>query len=550
MCSILLVICLFSGIIWNFAVSEVQFSIEELNDNSLSCKQTQEKPGETIALENDYIKLSVTFEGRKPNNSPGINSFQCFKKDDPTSVFVQNPEKSPRNSVTSIKATKKMSSLWKCRILTNEGIGIKPVTYDKEEKKNFTELFCHVNVHVRLLETPQTVLVNNMILPTERMDYTEEDVDRYAVYNYLNGDEVTVACILGSNILKEDTVPPYTIEFQYNYAENLDNMFKELKTTRTTLGYGFRTKLQAQHHNTVMICKCQGQNNHTTIKVTFVQQQKIESNGYITVNGLIARPIQGTKNDNHFTFNYLFFKDEHVEIVCKSHHGFSAAGKQEECKTGNQTYTRNPKTPFEYKCLLCDDNNVLANEINVITKSFAPNFKENKRLDVDLPRDNILLELFNYKEMDRHSWIYYEFEEGKKVELKCIYSKDENSKAEMVVKYFFNKKEFKESKQVTLTSEDDNKYFECLLMEAMDPHDYSPMIYKNITVLFRKRPVVTITTPSTSSTSEIVRRTVVVEAVNCCFWWESVASRKFQDRRREIFENAREKKKENGISKV
>lgn len=65
---------------------------------------------------------------------------------------------------------------------------------------------------------------------------------------------------------------------------------------------------------------------------------------------------------------------------------------------------------------------------------------ENKKLHADLPDDNILIELFKYDGEERKSWIYYEFEEGDRVQPNCNYSKDKRSQAVLEVVYNFNNK--------------------------------------------------------------------------------------------------------------
>lgn len=73
-------------------------------------------------------------------------------------------------------------------------------------------------------ETPQTVLINNIAIPTVRSNNTEEEFDHSAVYHYINGDIVTVQCLPGTDALK-DTENRFPIEFKYDFAENLDSKY-------------------------------------------------------------------------------------------------------------------------------------------------------------------------------------------------------------------------------------------------------------------------------------------------------------------------------------
>ncbi|XP_075988659.1 uncharacterized protein LOC142984760 isoform X2 [Anticarsia gemmatalis] len=407
-------------------------------------------------------------------------------------VIFKETNKSDKKSIRNV--TKDMAGDFECDIYLHKN---KPVF--KDPKKIGTDTYgfisCSFRIRVREIDSPQMVLVNNVVLPTNRKTLEERVIDHSAQYRYLLGDSVSVSCAsiqLDQNICQ-------SIEMYYEQVVPKDDALKTEPVTSNTGFINLRTKLKHGHDNSKMICICTTRNDKTTTQITFQLVTSFNNDINVAVNGVAIRFQSQSEHESTYKF-----ETSAINIICSSNLQDVGVQKDGNCnalidhfaiddgKAFNTTLEINSECTFQCKL----SNRAAEDSYNIIFQPAPKDFTVTSIMNMDLPENNTMMEIIYGTAM---KLIYYEFEDGDEVPITCSYIKD---KVGPILKMLIDGEKQSGGTYVflnkNLTSQDDNTKLTYETKETVEPENE---IFGRIVVVFRKkRPPVTTTVITTSTT--------------------------------------------------
>ncbi|XP_075982265.1 uncharacterized protein LOC142980645 [Anticarsia gemmatalis] len=368
--------------------------------------------------------------------------------------------------------TDEMSDVWQCLV--------KDIESDKDENIFF-------EIRVPGAKPPQTVLVNNVVVPTRR-DPNDRN-SHLAEYYYVKEDRVHVACV--NTFMKDNS----EINLTYQYLNSTEKPYEQMSSEYRV---GFSTTLQAKHNNSKMYCEFSRRNNQIQrLQVTFLLQKNTNVMNLI-INEATVRGTRVESYDSYmiYSFQYAYFNDEDtITLNCERDENLNKDIRMrcKGCTNSSATDSSNiiyewfkPKDISRHSLISIDAHENMATDsqhsllerfqIGIVQLNAGLN--EFHKLEMTgLPLKNIVIQLYG----SNIQTIYYEFTNEEHLTLTCsknidkhylIFDDEKSLKEEMFI-----------SKSITINKSHHNLTTSCYLSKTKTAT--ANTIKEQIQVIFR-----------------------------------------------------------------
>ncbi|XP_075988814.1 uncharacterized protein LOC142984849 [Anticarsia gemmatalis] len=480
--------------------------LDDLSPAYLNCVQTKENLAEykVIVSEGNNFILHVDPPKGDPENISGISCFDDSHEINHLEIPVSSSF--DFNNPVNVKVTNNMGGVWNCTVfMYRDNRVVLPQEIVDDHK--YAVASCYIQVHVRPIDSPQMVLVNNVVLPTSRTSLEERVIDHSAQYRYLHGDRVSVSCV-------KDKQPCKSIEMRYIFV-NSDGIF-ETEVMKSAHYVSSRSTLVDKYDNCCMICVCVTEGDIFTTQVTFKLENLFEYGINVSANGLAWRHgTLGTEMIKTYKYDYMFNKGENLDINCETDLENGKIKRNCDmcyCDTDGKKQISCLELTNSIQVICKLYQNKLTEEVEINLKPLSEPITEPSDLFLKVPQNNMLLEMYD----NITKIIYYEFEEGDSLNITCLNKKAENKIIVIDGKDSEpNVPEF--SISLPLNSSNDNRTLVFSLME--NSHRGPRKISDKIKLIIRKkRPQITTTNAPTTTTSvemyDVTATTMTVQVLS------------------------------------
>ncbi|KAJ8707724.1 hypothetical protein PYW07_011401 [Mythimna separata] len=274
-------------------------------------------------------------------------------------------------------------------------------------------------------EVPQTILVNNMVVPAVREDQTEKDVDFTAEYHYVDGDIVNVTCV---NLLNKHKAP-LTMEYEMAGIKSDKSTVRDISSSTMI---GFIAKLHAGHNNSYMICTNTGPKDYTKVMIRFVMLTKPNILS-ISINGMILRPIPDSFTNRHYEIKYKLVSHQPMHVTCEVERTDVKLLMLDDdfdktVRRKTEYIIPNKKTELSFYLNQGDDKSLacladyvmggLAESVYIEFTTVIFPIDIYSQVHMELPPSGTVMELYSYKDY-KLSVILYELKQNETLHLTC-----------------------------------------------------------------------------------------------------------------------------------
>ncbi|XP_063898677.1 uncharacterized protein LOC110381388 isoform X1 [Helicoverpa armigera] len=481
--------------------------------------------------EGEKYNIVVHYWNDFQKKSNFINDVTCENKNKQRIVLAKEVNK----SISTFTAQTGMHDNWNCTVFAHKNINqFLPLVKHPDPiyiNDTFAGAYCSMKINVARRESPpQTILVNNMVLPTSFNHRFDVSFLWRAEYRYGDGDLINATCANFQN-----TAP---VTMSYFFADNLSNLFNSSAETKSVAA-GFITEMHHEHNGTVMTCSCKGQ-GHTLIAVmvTFILGNfKYNNQIAVKINGKYLR-YYVPDNNSFSELEYKSTRGESITVVCEKKdqntvlqilEAESLIGHTRKNSSMSSTisFESSKNIDKKFRCGLDSENK---GQIVLIELKFSIGELQISTdlhpIDVQLEPKSTVLELYYYRKL---RVIYYDFEVGQSLNVVCKKLFEKNVAimklnleypAENIDK-LYPQEERNISHSFELNEKNEATNISCQLRE-MAGGDESKLI-REIKIILREKQITTTSTTTTTSmpvdpplTYKIVAVVVSVVSIIIC----------------------------------
>ncbi|XP_047038689.1 uncharacterized protein LOC124643696 isoform X2 [Helicoverpa zea] len=400
---------------------QIHFTIghyqSETGHTYLTCEVEKK---EYTVHEGEQYKIVVNYWNHFKNKPYFVNDVTCENKNKPGIVLAKKVNK----SISTFTAQTWMRDNWNCTVFTHKNIEqfLPRVKHPIYTNDTFAGAYCSMKINVARRESPpQTILVNNMVLPIRFNHRSKVSYLWTAKYRYGDGDLVNATC---ANFQNTDSVT-----ISYFFADNLSDLFNSSEETKSVAA-GFITEMHDEHNGSVMTCSCKGQGDHTlvVVMVTFILGNfKYNNQMTVKINGKYLR-YYVADNNSFSEIEYKSTRGEFITVVCEKKDpntvlqileakNLSGATQKNSSMTSTILFESSENVGKKFRCGLDSENK---GQIVLIEIKFSIGelkiSADLHPIDVQLEPKSIALELYYYRKL---RVIYYDFEVGQTLNVVC-----------------------------------------------------------------------------------------------------------------------------------